>query len=59
MVQKSNLVNAYNNNTAFKNFLRNVMALPFLQPDTIQPTFIEITIPDLTYLIVKLLISAY
>ena len=27
MVQKSNLVNAYNNNTAFKNFLRNVMAL--------------------------------
>ena len=47
MVQKCNLVNAYNNNTAFKNFLRNIMALPFLPPDTIQPIFIEITIPDL------------
>ena len=47
MFQKSTLVNAYNNNTAFKIFLRNVMALPFLLPDTIQPTFIEMAIPDL------------
>ena len=47
MVQKCNQVNANNNNTAFKNFMSNVMALPFLPPDTIQPIFIEITIPNL------------
>ena len=47
MVQKCNLVEVFNNNPSFKNFLRLVMALPFLPPDTIQPIFIEICTQDL------------
>ena len=47
MVQKCNLVEVFNNNSSFKNFLRLVMALPFLPPDTIQPIFIEINTQDL------------
>ena len=47
MVQKCNLVNAYAHNAAFHTFLRHIMALPFLPPDTIQPVFNEITVPGL------------
>ena len=47
MVQKCNLVEVFNNNPSFKNFLRLVMALPFLPSDTIQPIFIEISTQDL------------
>ena len=47
MFRKCNLVNAYANNVAFQYFVRHIMALPFLPPDTIQLVFVEITFPGL------------
>ena len=46
-VQKVNLATTYTNNGAFQNYLRCIMALPFLPPDEIQPTYEQITTQNL------------
>ena len=46
-VQKANLKHSYNNNVEIQNFVRYIMALPFLPPDTILQIFNQIDTLDL------------
>ena len=46
-VQKANLKHSYSNNVEIQNFVRYIMALPFLPPDTILQIFNQIDTLDL------------
>ena len=46
-VQKENLTNTYKVNIQFRNFVRYTMALPFLPPDSILPTYHQIDAQEL------------
>ena len=46
--QKAGLVQSFRENPQVASFLRNIMAIPFLPPDLIHPTFSQLQIPTLT-----------